>query len=139
MSSLISFAEFSQVTGDIQHNTELIVNTTGCNEFSIIFECLSEQDEPLNFPTDTKYQLYVSSNGWDTQYDPYDFEHIMLGKDQEKWIHVRDVPLGTSDRCTNSFTWKNMGNYLNPLHFKYVKFVCPEIESAKVRITSSAR
>lgn len=132
-------SEFYEVIGDIQHEVFLVVNTTGMRGFSVIFSCLDANNNPINFNNE-KYKIYVSHDAYDEpDPDPYSYYNVMLAPEDKRWIHVKDVPLGTTEICHNGFNDRNAGDYLNPIHFKYVKLLVPEIVGKKVKIVASSR
>lgn len=131
--------EFLQKNGTIQHENFIVVNTTGINYFSIIFEAFNEAGEPVNFDGNSYYKIYCSNTAWDEPYDPYDYEHLYILPPDDRWTFIRSIHLGNNHVCTNEYNNNNQGDYGNPLHFKYAKFTTPEIPNVKVRITVGTR
>lgn len=136
--SLISKAEFIQTESPIiTHEWYCVINTAGINAFTVIIECLDDENNPVNFPPNQKYSLLVSNSLWDEHYDFYDYYHVMILDDPyDGWLKIRDINLGTDIRCVNGFSAEEYGeNIGNSLHWKYVMIRTPEMPNKKVRIT----
>lgn len=136
---LISNSEFQEIYGEINHDVFLVINLTGVNEFSVIFQCLDVNNEPVNFPAGSKYRIEVSNDAYnEPDPNPYSYYNVMIVEHDVRWIHIREVLLsGVS--TDNSFTELNQSSGLNILHFKYCRFVVDAMPNVKVRIITSSR
>lgn len=82
-SSHINIPHFSQTVSPVFHEWCLIQNMASVNSFTIILQALNENDEPVNFPPNHKYDMYVSNTlkeGF-VVWDFYDYFHQILIND----------------------------------------------------------
>lgn len=104
--SLINKAEWVQNISTIEHTSYTILNTSGINAFTLVVEkfLVDENGEliPTNFNGE-RVSLLVSNDAWDTEYDFFDFAHVMLLPEDIGWIKIREINCGTSDRIVNGF------------------------------------
>jgi hypothetical protein len=156
--NLIGDAEFQQVIGDFtpsrninhidnkityppeyQHEVSLVVNTTGLHSFTVIFQLQNPDGTPSNFNHE-RYQIWLSDNAYDNPpLDEFDYEHQFVLDPRAGWIFLRDVDLGVTDSCNNSFSESSAGTRAAEIHFTYVKFIVPEITGKRIIISSGSR
>src|SRR6266542_3843893 len=98
MSELISKGEYYQATGRINTPIYIVIPTSGITSFSVIFESFDLDNNPVNFPINSKYSIHVSNNaGYLKAEVPYDYYNIMLVENDPRWIHLRDISLPDND------------------------------------------
>lgn len=136
-SSRVNYDPAAEVIGEYQHTADLIVQTDGLSEFSVIFMLFDSQNTPVPWQNQ-HYQIAVA-NKYSPVEDPYDYYHQIVLNPDDGFTILRYVSLGTDSLCTNSFTETNIATSGNPIHFRYVRFQIPEVINHKIRMISSAR
>lgn len=139
-SSRINFDPNAEVINEYQHTADLLVQTYGVMEVTVIFQLLNSNDNPVNW-NNQHYKIFVSDTAGNEQpSDPYDYYHQVVRNPDQDWIFLRSVLLGnSSDRCTNSWTETNVLSEANLLHFRWIRFQIDEIPNHKIRMIYSAR
>ena|SRR6476620_3422842 len=105
----------------------------------MIFQLENPDGSPSNFNRE-RYEIWLSDNAYDNPpLDEYDYYHTQVLNPRDGWIFLRDVDLGATDSCNNSFSEFSAGTRAAEIHFTYVKFILPEITGKRIIITSGSR
>jgi hypothetical protein len=137
-SSRINYDPTAEIIGEYQKSADILVQTFGLSEFSVIISLLDSNNNEVNW-NNQHYTIFVSDTAGNSQpSDPYDYYHQIV-PDPDRWIRLRDVSCGTDVRVTNSFNNSNSGTFASPIHFKWVRFSIDEIPNHKIKMIYSGR
>ena len=77
-SSRINYDPNAEIVGEYQHMADLLVQTYGLSEFSVIFSLLDANNNEVNW-NNQHYTIYVSDTAGNSQpTDNYDYYHQVI-------------------------------------------------------------